>query len=158
MEKKNWTHINVGLRIYDDVSNRPVWWLDIISFKKAVLFGNNRLFESPTFEYVSHFVDVTITVAYYVRVSRHLSCRLSEGTRCWEKISFTLNTLLLYVVITTFSLPSVVGSRRGVSLLTYHFRLWSWWDIIAVKRAQVHSCQSRGPSLLTRCNVALTKG
>lgn len=66
---------------------------------KAVLLGSNRLFESPTFEYMSLFIDVTITVAYYVRISRHLSCRLSGGTRCWEKISFTLNTLLLYAVL-----------------------------------------------------------
>lgn len=78
-----------------------------------------------------------------------------RNTLLGKKISFTLNTLLLYVVITTFSWPLVVGSRRGVSLLTYHFRLWSWLHIIAVKLAQVHSCQSRGPSLLTRCNVAL---
>lgn len=35
------------MRIYDDVSNRPVWWLDIISFKKRFYLATTACSNLP---------------------------------------------------------------------------------------------------------------
>lgn len=156
--KKTLTHINVGLKectILCQTVQRGGLTLRAL---KGCFNWQRPLVRISHFWMCVAFCWRHHTVAYCLRVSRHLSCRLSGGTRCWEKISFTLNFSLLYFVITTFSWPLVVGSRIGVSLKTYHFQLWSRLDNIAVKGAQVRSCQSIGPRLLTRCNVALTKG
>lgn len=158
MGKKNWTHINVGLKIYDDVSNRPVWWLDIISFKKRFYLATTACSNLPL-----------LNMCRFLLTSRSPSHTMCASPAIFpvgfrkEHVAGGKNKFYPQYFVTIrryYHIFLTVGGRKQkrVSLLTYHFRLWSWLHIIAVKLAQVHSCQSRGPSLLTRCNVALTKG
>lgn len=73
---------------------------------KTVLFSNSRLFESPTFESTSLFTDVTTIVACCVRVSRHLSCRLSGKNTLLGKKEVLTSILCEYTSLFSYSLDS----------------------------------------------------